>query len=68
VVKRFWHLNGSEDPPSEPGPPAGTELMPSDHLEPAISSWEAHPSQEEPYAAMALPQPNRSTAAAMRAR
>jgi hypothetical protein len=55
VVKRFWYLNGSEDQPSEPAPPtaAGTELMPSDHLEPAITS------REEPDATMALTQPNR---------
>jgi hypothetical protein len=55
VVKRFWYLNGSEDQPSEPAPPtaAGTELMPNDHLEPAITS------REEPDATMALTQPNR---------
>ena len=54
VVKSFWYLNGSEDQPSEPAPPTGTELMPNDNLDPAITSWEADPSQEEPYAAMAL--------------
>jgi hypothetical protein len=68
VVKRFWYLNGSEDQPSEPAPPTGTELMPSDHLEPAITSWEADPGQDEPYAAMALTPPNRPAAVAMRAR
>ena len=49
VVKRFWYLNGSEDQPSETAPPTGTELMSSDHLEPAITSWEADPGEEEPY-------------------
>ena len=69
AVKSFWYLNGSEDQPSEPAPPTGTELMPSDNLDPAITSWEAHPShQEEPYAAMALTQPNRPTTVAMPAR
>ena len=68
VVKRFWYLNGSEDQPSEPAPPTGTELMPSDHLEPAITSWEADPGHDEPYAAMAPTQPNRPAAVAMRAR
>ena len=69
VVKSFWYLNGSEDQPSEPAPPTGTELMPSDNLDPAITSWEAHPShQEEPYAEMALTQPNRPATVAMRAR
>jgi hypothetical protein len=68
VVKRFWYLNGSEDQPSEPAPPTGTELMPSDHLEPAITYWEADPGQDEPYAAMALTPPNRPAAVAMRAR
>ena len=68
VVKSFWYLNGSEDQPSEPAPPTGTELMPSDNLDPAITSSEAHPSQEEPYAAMALTQPDRPAAVAMWAR
>jgi hypothetical protein len=68
VVKRFWYLNGSEDQPSEPAPPTGTELMPSDHLEPAITSWEADPGQDEPYAAMALTRSNRPAVVAMRAR
>ena len=68
VVKRFWYLNGSEDEPSEPAPPTGAELMPSDNLDPAITSSEAHPSQEEPYAATALTQPDRPAAVAMRAR
>ena len=68
VVKSFWYLNGSEDQPSEPAPPTGTELMPSDNLEPAITSWKPHPSQEEPYAAMAPTQPNRPAAVATRAR
>jgi hypothetical protein len=67
VVKSFWYLNGSEDQPTEPALPTGTELMPSDNLEPAIMSWEPHPRQEEPYAAMALTQPNRPAAVAMRA-
>jgi hypothetical protein len=52
----------------EPASPTGTELMPSDNLDPAMTSWEAHPSQEEPYAAMALTPPNRPAAVAMRAR
>ena|SRR5690242_13676060 len=70
VVKLFWYVNGLEDESSEPAPPtaAGTELMPSDNLEPAITSWEADAGQEEPYAAMALTQPNRPAAVAMRAR
>src|SRR5947209_1282644 len=69
VVKSFWYLDGSEDQPSEPASPTGTELMPSDNLDPAITSWEAHPShQEEPYAAMALTQPNRPATVAMPAR
>src|SRR5690348_12493353 len=68
VVKRFWYLNGSEDQPSEPAPPTGTELMPSDNLDPAITSSEARPSQDEPNAAMALTPPNRPAAVAMRAR
>lgn len=68
VVKRFRYLNGSEDQPSEPDPPAGTELMPSDHLEPAIMSWEPDPGREEPYAAMALTHPNHPASVAMRAR
>ena len=69
VVKSFWYLNGSEDQPSEPAPPTGTELMQSDNLDPAITSWEAHHShQEEPYAAMALTQPNRPATVAMPAR
>jgi hypothetical protein len=68
VVKRFWYLNGSEDQPSEPAPPTGTELMPSDHWEPVITSWEADAGQDEPYAAMALRPPNRPAAVAMRAR
>ena len=39
VVKSFWYLDGSEDQPSEPASPTGTELMPSDNLDPAITSW-----------------------------
>src|SRR4051812_10641235 len=70
VVKSFWYVNGLEDQSSEPATPtaAGTELMPSDNLEPPKTPWEAHPSQEEPYAAMALTQRNRPGAVAMRAR
>jgi hypothetical protein len=70
VVKSFWYLDGSEDQPSEPAPltAAGTELMPSDHLEPAMTSWEPDPAREEPYTAMALTQPNRPASVAMRAR
>jgi hypothetical protein len=68
VVKSFWYLNGSEDQPSEPAPPTGTELMPSDNLEPAITSWKPHPGQDEPHAAMALTQLNRPASVAMRAR
>jgi hypothetical protein len=68
VVKRFWYLNGSEDQPSEPAPPTGTELMPSDNLEPAITSWKPHPGQDEPHAAMALTQLNRPASVAMQAR
>jgi hypothetical protein len=51
AVKHFWYLNSLERQPSEPAPPtaAGTELIPSDDLEPAITSWEADPGEEEPY-------------------
>ena len=55
AVKHFWYLNRLGRQPSEPAPPtaAGTKLMPSDDLEPAITS------REEPDATMALAQPNR---------
>jgi hypothetical protein len=48
LVKSFWNLNGSEEQPSRPAPPDGTELIPSGRLEPTTASWEAKPVEEEP--------------------
>ena len=49
LVKQFWNLNGSERQPSRLAPPdAGTELIPSNTLEPTTASWQAEPVETEP--------------------
>lgn len=69
AVKHFWYLNSLERQSAEPASPTapGTELVRSGNLEPAITSWEADPGLEEPYAAMPSTQPNRPAAVAKRA-
>jgi hypothetical protein len=48
LVKHFWNLNGSEEQPSRPAPPDGTELIPNGTLEPITASLQAEPVESEP--------------------
>jgi hypothetical protein len=59
LVKSFWELNGSEEQPSGPAPPEGTELIPSGTLEPGMASVHAEPVEKEPSVGLHRPVPFR---------